>query len=364
MLSNCIPVINEKWSLELLLIDNEFKWSKALVILDDIDFLNPYYFNNRPLSNYNIKEKIRYGKKLLSWNFKILTPIVSNMLKFFEKRYTGHIIDKIVETQTLYDEDEELFKNERLKPMLDEKFTVIITTYKRIPGLNYSLSQFNNITDVDKIIVIWNDLDLSDLPEKNEWNKSVAPVFFVKPNANSLNNKFLPYDIIKTDSILILDDDQILTESLLYNLFNVWKLNRDVLVGYYKRLTGNGPGNAYFASKLKEFDLILTSLSFVDRKYLYYYTYNFPFKFKKRIDNLTNCEDISMNYLVAMYSDKPNIAFTSGPDLSKCDNCTFTGLSTKPDHYIIRSDCVLKLNEIFGLNPMITNRFYTKEMNT
>uniref|UniRef100_A0AAF5DLH2 Glyco_transf_64 domain-containing protein n=1 Tax=Strongyloides stercoralis TaxID=6248 RepID=A0AAF5DLH2_STRER len=361
LLSKCIPVINAKWSTDLLLIDKEFKWSKALIIQDEIDFSNSEYFYTYPLSQYDVEEKIKYGQKLLSWNFKILSPIASNILTFLEKRYTGNVFNKLIKADNLYNEDEELFDIERSKPLVNDKFTIMMTTYKRIQGLNYSLAQFNNNTDVDKIIVIWNDPDLSYLPKKHFWSKSVAPAFFVKPNANSLNNKFLPYDIIKTEAILILDDDQRLSEELLKYLFNVWKFNRDVIVGYNRRLTGNGPGNAYFTSGLKKFDLILTSLSFLNKKYLYYYTYNFPTKFKEKIDFLTNCEDISMNYLVAMYSNKPNIAYTIGGDLSRCYNCTSHGLSSKSNHYKIRSDCVLELNKIFGFNPMIPNSFYLKE---
>uniref|UniRef100_A0A0N5BY11 Glyco_transf_64 domain-containing protein n=1 Tax=Strongyloides papillosus TaxID=174720 RepID=A0A0N5BY11_STREA len=358
MLSRCIPVINKKWSLDTLLIDNNFEWRKALVIQDDADYLNPQYFHNHPLSNYEMEEKIMYGEKLLSWNFKVSTSIAYNILTFLEKRYTGDVTDKNIEADNLYSEDKEMFERERLKSLVVNKFTVTMITYRRINGLNYSLAQFNNNKNVDKIVVIWNDPDLSKLPKKTEWNKSVAPVFFVKAAHNTLHNKFLPYDIIKTEAILILDDDQKLTRPLLTNLFDLWEYNRDVLVGYNRRLTGGKNNSEYISSDVKTFDLILTSLSFLNKKYLYYYTYSFSSKFKKEIDKLMNCEDIAMNYLVAMLSNKPNVALTIGNDLSSCDNCSASGLSTKSNHYKIRSKCVYELNNLFGVNPMIKNKFF------
>uniref|UniRef100_A0A0K0FW20 Exostosin-3 (inferred by orthology to a D. melanogaster protein) n=1 Tax=Strongyloides venezuelensis TaxID=75913 RepID=A0A0K0FW20_STRVS len=358
ILSKCIPVINKKWSLDIFLIDNNFEWRKALVIQDDIDYLNPKYFHNHLLSNYEMEEKIMYGEKLVSWNFQVPTSIAYNILTFLEKRYNGDVINKDIKANNLYSEDKEMFQKEKLKPLVIKKFTVTMITYKRINSLNYSLAQFNNNANVDKIVVIWNDPDLSKLPKKTEWNKSIAPVFFVKATHNTLHNKFLPYDIIKTEAILILDDDQRLTRPLLTNLYDLWEYNRDVLVGYNRRLTGGKNNSEYIYSGIKTFDLILTSLSFLNKKYLYYYTYNFSSKFKEEIDKLMNCEDIAMNYLVAMLSNKPNVALTVGDDLSSCDNCPASGLSTKSDHYKIRSKCVYELNNLFGINPMIKNKFF------
>ena len=57
----------------------------------------------------------------------------------------------------------------------------------------------------------------------------------IRPARNSLNNRFLPFDIIETDAILSLDDDiSFRPEDLVFG-FRVWLENRDRIVGYPAR---------------------------------------------------------------------------------------------------------------------------------
>uniref|UniRef100_A0A0N4Z425 Glyco_transf_64 domain-containing protein n=1 Tax=Parastrongyloides trichosuri TaxID=131310 RepID=A0A0N4Z425_PARTI len=358
ILNDCIPVINEEWKIKYPVIDSNFKWNKAVLLLDSYLFDNKKSIDKNLFSMYEIKEIETYGKKLISWNFKIPFIIIKNILTSLVKTLTGNINMKTIRAEPLYEEDRELFEVERRKTNFVDKYTVVMLTYRRIPGLNYSLTQFNNETNVDKIIVIWNDPDLIQLPNKDQWAKSIPPVFFVKPTGNSLNNRFLPYDIIKTEAILSLDDDQRLTPSLLHYTFDVWKFNRDVLVGYSSKLTTKNDSLVYIAKKSETYDLLLTSLSMLNRKYLFYYTYNFPSNIKRYIDDKMNCEDIAMNFMIAILTNKPNALFTNVEDLSRCDNCIAHGLSKDKNHYIERSDCVELFSNTFGGNPMIESKFY------
>ena len=62
----------------------------------------------------------------------------------------------------------------------------------------------------DKFIFIWNNLN-SEIPNI-KFTKNLK-VEIIKSEKNSLCNRhFIPYDIINTDSVLIIDDDIILSE--------------------------------------------------------------------------------------------------------------------------------------------------------
>ena len=41
----------------------------------------------------------------------------------------------------------------------------------------------------------------------------------IKATANSMNNRFLPYDVIETEAIFLMDDDLVLTKSQILSLF-------------------------------------------------------------------------------------------------------------------------------------------------
>uniref|UniRef100_A0A0N5C991 Glyco_transf_64 domain-containing protein n=1 Tax=Strongyloides papillosus TaxID=174720 RepID=A0A0N5C991_STREA len=364
LVSRCVPIINKEWITYLPLIDNDFYWSKATVILDSEAFFTTKYLYKHPSLVYQRNEMIMYGRNLLMWNFKNLTPIVSNILTFLEKLFTGDISEKFIKAVNLYKEDERLFEIERNKQPVINKFTVIFTTYKRNKLLNISMSKLDSVPNIDKIIVIWNNPNSSYLPDKNSWCKTFAPKFFIKTKSNSLNNKFLPYDIIKTEAVLTLDDDQNVDQHLILYLFEVWKQHKDVIVGYYRRFGGNDYERSYITTYKHIYNLILTGLSFINKKYLHYFTYKFPAIYKKKIDMRKNCEDIAFNYLVSFFSNKPNIAYSVEYELSLINglfNFNYTALSLDKMHYKVRKYCTLELNRLFMINPMISNIFYIQE---
>ncbi len=66
-------------------------------------------------------------------------------------------------------------------------------------------------------------------------SSSRSQVHIVISAKNSLNNRFLPYDLIKTDAVLGLDDDTTLRADEIVLGFRVWRENRDRIVGYPSR---------------------------------------------------------------------------------------------------------------------------------
>ena len=57
-----------------------------------------------------------------------------------------------------------------------------------------------------QVILIWNDLE-GEVPKNITEALPKEKLFIVRPSKNSLQNRYLPMDIIRTDAILNLDDD-------------------------------------------------------------------------------------------------------------------------------------------------------------
>lgn len=80
----------------------------------------------------------------------------------------------------------------------------MIVTYNRDAILSATLERLNRLPYLNKIVVVWNNGNRA--PTK-VWPRIHVPVVFVNVSKNSLNNRFLPYDQIKTESVLSMDDD-------------------------------------------------------------------------------------------------------------------------------------------------------------
>ena len=77
----------------------------------------------------------------------------------------------------------------------------------------------------------------------------------------------------------------------------------------------------------------------------------------QKIDDIMNCEDIAMNFLISHFTRKPpiKISLTFGMG---CFLCGKKGaLSKSPDHYQKRNYCLNFLTEVYGYNPLIYTQF-------
>ncbi|KAH8852898.1 Exostosin-3 [Schistosoma japonicum] len=86
-----------------------------------------------------------------------------------------------------------------------EQFTIVVLTYDRFNLLCQTLESFLNLPYLHSILVIWNN---PVPPNPNlSWPQLHVPIKVILSQNNSLNNRFLPYDLIETDAVLSVDDD-------------------------------------------------------------------------------------------------------------------------------------------------------------
>ncbi|VDI31064.1 alpha-1,4-N-acetylglucosaminyltransferase EXTL3 [Mytilus galloprovincialis] len=134
----------------------------------------------------------------------------------------------------------------------------------------------------------------------------------IRPSRNSLNNRFLPYDIIQTDAILSLDDDCIMKHDDILLAFRVWKIERERIVGCPGRVhkwdaVRNEWNYSWQYSDLWKVSMVLTGAAFFHKYYACVYSYVMQSAIREFVDENLNCEDIAMNFLVSYITQKPPI---------------------------------------------------------
>ncbi|XP_063696402.1 exostosin-3 [Culicoides brevitarsis] len=238
-----------------------------------------------------------------------------------------------------------------------EQFTIVILTYEREQVLMDSLSRLYGLPYLNKVVVVWNSPKppLEDL----RWPDIGVPVTVVKALRNSLNNRFLPYDVIETEAILSVDDDAHLRHDEILFGFRVWRENRDRVVGFPGRFHAwdSNSHNAwnYNSNYSCELSMVLTGAAFLHKYYAYLYTYWLPQAIRDKVDEFMNCEDIAMNFLVSHFTRKPPVKVTSRWTF-RCPGCPVS-LSEDDSHFQERHKCINFFTKVFGYTPLLNTQY-------
>ncbi|XP_053964618.1 exostosin-3 [Anastrepha ludens] len=238
-----------------------------------------------------------------------------------------------------------------------EQFTIVILTYEREQVLMDSLGRLYGLPYLHKVVVIWNSPKppLDDL----RWPDIGVPVSVVRAPRNSLNNRFLPFDVIETEAVLSVDDDAHLRHDEILFGFRVWREHRDRVVGFPGRflawdLNSNRNWN-YNSNYSCELSMVLTGAAFIHKYYMYLYTYHLPQAIRDKVDEYMNCEDIAMNFLVSHITRKPPVKVTSRWTF-RCPGCPVS-LSEDDTHFQERHKCINFFVQVFGYTPLLNTQY-------
>ena len=80
----------------------------------------------------------------------------------------------------------------------EKTFTVVIQTYQRLNLLRRLLPHYCNMSCVDRILVVWNNVNVSVPQELSEMPCSRAGLIFLPMQRNSVRNRFQPFPEIRT----------------------------------------------------------------------------------------------------------------------------------------------------------------------
>ena len=245
----------------------------------------------------------------------------------------------------------------------NEQFTIVILTYNRERLLISVLLEYFKLPHLNQIIVVWNSIEIKPTNAfyyvfQKELNLKLLRIVFGKNN--SLSNRFLPFDFIRTDAILSLDDDtQIKNDEITFG-FRIWRENRERIVGYPTRFHTWEPRNKKFQYRTEstcEYSLILTGAAFYHRFYNYYYHNLLQKRIVSMIDEFMNCEDIAFNFMISDLTRKPPIRITNKTyffcKLCSSDKKIEKSLSANISHYERRTTCMNYFSFVYGYSPLL-----------
>lgn len=221
-----------------------------------------------------------------------------------------------------------------------EQFTVLMLTYEREQVLLDSIARLRGLPYLNSVVIVWN----SPRPPSSDlrWPDIGVPVRVIRAARNSLNNRFLPLDCLKTEAILSVDDDAHLRHDEILFGFRVWRENRERIVGFPGRFhawdVNNWNGFLYNSNYSCELSMVLTGAAFLHQHYLHLYWKWLPQAVRDKVDEYMNCEDIAMNYLVSHVTRRPPVKVTSRWTF-RCPGCP-QSLSEDDTHFQERHKCI------------------------
>uniref|UniRef100_A0A3Q3RMQ8 Exostosin glycosyltransferase 1b n=1 Tax=Mastacembelus armatus TaxID=205130 RepID=A0A3Q3RMQ8_9TELE len=209
-----------------------------------------------------------------------------------------------------------------------------------------------------QIIVLWN-CD-KPLPAKHRWPATSVPVIVIEGENKVMSSRFLPYETIVTDAVLSLDEDTVLSTTEVDFAFTVWQSFPERIVGYPARShfwDSNKERWGYTSKWTNDYSMVLTGAAIYHRYYHYLYTNYLPTSLKSMVDQLANCEDILMNFLVSAVTKLPPIKVTQKKQYKETMmgqvRSSRASRWADPDHFAQRQTCMNKFASWFGAMPLV-----------
>ncbi|TFK01544.1 liprin-beta-2 [Platysternon megacephalum] len=180
-----------------------------------------------------------------------------------------------------------------------------------------------------QIVVLWNCQ--KPPPPRSRWPSVPVPLSVVEGEHKTMSSRFFPYELIRTDAVLSLDEDTVLS-------------------------TNESKGRWAYTSKwTNEYSMVLTGAAFYHRYYHYLYTFYLPASLHSMVDQMANCEDILMNFLVSAVTKLPPIKVTQKKQYKETMMQQGSKMSrwADPEHFAQRQACMNSFTSWFGFMPLV-----------
>ncbi|NP_001085503.1 exostoses-like 2 isoform X1 [Xenopus laevis] len=246
-----------------------------------------------------------------------------------------------------------------------DSFTLIMQTYNRTDLLLKMLNHYQAMPGLSHVIVVWNNVGQETPRELWEsFGPHPVPVTFKMQKVNLMRNRLQSFPEIQTQAVLMMDDDTLVSAYDVSFAFSVWQQFPDRIVGFVPRKHVSSPSGiySYGSFELKAphtetgdmYSMILIGAAFFHSDYLRLFE-QLPASIHNMIDQTQNCDDITMNFMVANHLGKASGVLVKPTDmrnLEKEAGSGYTGMWHRAEHLLQRSYCLNKLAEIYGTMPL------------
>lgn len=217
------------------------------------------------------------------------------------------------------------------KGFSDETISVLLSTFNRESWCELALF-YAQLDIVGEVYVVWQNLKKAHEEGPHE------KVKFIYPNSDSLNNRFIATPL-SSECVYICDDDIYIPEHTLRSGFDVWRQNRDRLVGFYPRVWYRVPGS-YSVNVAWGYNIVLTKGMFAHRSFLIAYSQFLPKRFTRIVDSKMNCEDILFNMLAVGMTGLPPLAIISNETIHDAGKGQGISGAKGSSHLHVRDYCI------------------------
>lgn len=358
LMHGCIPVVLQEYLMPFLFV---IDWKRAVITFNENQVKNLLNIL-RGKSRDQIASYRKQGNFLWHKYFSNLEKVTLATLQILNDRVSPQKAKAYEEWNgpvTIF-EDYHVRVGEQpplflpLSPPKSQGYTAVILTYNRNKVLYQLINHLDKSPSLDKILIVWNN-PTTNPPDPSKMPNIKKPWVIIKAAANKLSNRFYPYQEIRTEAILSIDDDiSMLTVDELEFGFEVWKRHSDQLVGFPGRNHDRSKNGSflYQSEWSNDVSMVLTGVSFYHKIYNHLFTYKMPKKIIRYIDKRMNCEDIAMNFLIANLTKKAPIKVTARKRFI-CPQCSSNeSLWSETSHFIKRSECLKEFTKQFGRMPL------------
>ncbi|KAJ9178019.1 hypothetical protein P3X46_009939 [Hevea brasiliensis] len=266
-----------------------------------------------------------------------------------------------------------------------DQITVLINGYSesRIPLLQTIAATYSASALVSSVLVLWGNPSTSSQTLAHlAHNLSLssfgpATISLVRQPSSSLNDRFLPRSSIGTQAVLICDDDVEVDPKSFDFAFRIWRSNPDNLIGFFVRShdLDLSARKWIYTVHPDKYSIVLTKFMILKSQYLFEYSCkggSNMSEMRKIVDQMQNCEDILMNFVVADHANKGPILVGAERvrdwgDARNDDNddgklrlkdeegksVRAVGLSSRrAEHRRRRGECIREFHKLLGRMPL------------
>uniref|UniRef100_A0A8C8G4F5 Uncharacterized protein n=1 Tax=Oncorhynchus tshawytscha TaxID=74940 RepID=A0A8C8G4F5_ONCTS len=361
----CIPVLlSNGWELPFSEI---IDWSKAAVIGDERLLLQVPSIT-RSVDHDKILALRQQTQFLWDAYFSSVAKIVLTTLEIIQDRINSHVSRNKLMWNSLpgglyvlpqFSTDAAVFPfyYSSLGKIPSQEFTAVIQAVTPLQSQLQPIVKLVIAVAKSKfcaqIIVLWN-CD-KPLPPKSKWPSTTVPITVIEGERKTMSSRFFPHEVILTDAVLSLDEDSVLSTNEVDFAFIVWHSFPDRIVGYPARShywDGSKSRWGYTSKWTNEYSMVLTGAAFYHRYYHYLYTHYLPTSLLTMVDQMANCEDILMNFLVSAVTKLPPIKVTQKKQYKET-MMQQTSRWADPDHFSQRQTCMNSFSGWFGFMPLL-----------
>ncbi|XP_073711744.1 exostosin-1 [Misgurnus anguillicaudatus] len=364
----CIPVLlSNGWELPF---SEVIDWSKAAVIGDERLLLQVPSIT-RPAGPDRIPAPRQQTQFLWDAYFSSVTKIVLTTLEIIHDRIRMHMSRSRLMWNAVpgglyalpeFSSDPALFPfyYSPLGKSPSQDFTAVIQAVTSLQSQQQPIFKLIHAVAKSKfcvqILVLWNCE--KPPPPRNKWPSISTPFTVIESKKKTMSGRFYPHLAIKTDAVLSLDEDSVLSTNEVDFAFIVWQNFPDRIVGYPARshYWDSGKGRWGYTSKwTNEYSMVLTGAAFYHRYYHHLYTYYLPTSLLSMVDQLANCEDILMNFLISAVTKLPPIKVTQKKQYKETmmQQGSKSSRWADPDHFAQRQSCMNSFTSWFGFMPLL-----------